>query len=99
MINEWPEAYGFHRLRRCRLRTLEDVSDAKRQLARLKGFRQIIVGADLEALDASFSSIAGGQHQDWHIGIAADRLGQIEAGFSRHHHVENEQIETQAFQS
>ena len=30
------------------------------------------------------------------LGTAADRLGEIEAGFARHHHVEDQQIEAQA---
>ena len=38
-----------------------------------------------------------GQHQDRHRRIGAHRLGQIEAGFAGHHHVEDEQIEGHAF--
>ena len=44
---------------------------------------------------AETAADARGEHQDRHVGGAADRLGEIEAGLARHHHVENEQIETQ----
>ena len=39
-----------------------------------------------------------GQHQDRHRGGLAQRLGELEAGLARHHHVEYEQVERQAFE-
>ena len=95
MIDERPEADGFHRRRGSRLRTLEDIGDAQRKLSWFKWFRQIIVGAHLEALDAALGGVARGQHQDRHARRAAQRFGEVEAVLARHHHVENKQIEAQ----
>ena len=78
MIDERPEADRFDRWRRRRLGALEDIGDAQRQLARLERLRQIIVSAHLQTFDAALGGIARGQHQDRHVGIAADRFGEIE---------------------
>ena len=68
------------------------------KFARLERLGEIIVGAHFQALDAALGRIARRQHQDRYVGVAADRLGEIETGLTRHHHVENKQIETQADQ-
>src|SRR4029434_8281880 len=98
MIHEWSKADRFCRRWRSRLCSLENVGNAQRQFARFEWFREIIIGAYSETSDTALSGVAGGQHQDRDVGIAAKGLGKIETGFARHHYVEDEQIEAQAFE-
>ena len=69
---------------------------AQHQLARLEGLGQIIVGAVFQARDAVLGFAARGEHQDRHLRLRAHGLCQIEPGFARHHHVEDQKIERHA---
>ena len=94
MIDERPEPQRLgRRRRRRRLRALENVGNAQRQLARLEWLRHVIVGAELKPGDAAFRRVPRSQDQHRHRRGLADRLDQIETALARHHHVENEQIE------
>jgi hypothetical protein len=42
----------------------QDRADARQQLARLEGFGQVVVGADLQADDAVHRVALGGEHHD-----------------------------------
>src|SRR4029434_3258533 len=95
---QWSQADRFRRRWRSRLRPFEDVGSAQRQLARFEWFREIIISAYFETSDTAFRGVAGSQHQDRHVGIAANSLAEIETGFARHHYIENKQVEAQAFQ-
>ena len=81
----------LQRLHRRRRAALEDIADAQHQLARLERLGDIIVGADLQALDPGFRLVARRQHDDRHRRGGADEAGEIEPGFAGHHHVEDQQ--------
>ena len=68
------------------------------ELARLERLADVVVGADLEPLDAAFGLAARGQHQDRHARGRAQRAGELETGLARHHHVEDQEVEAQAFE-
>ncbi len=80
---------------RARLRMLAMRSDNSRGS---NGFGDVVVRADLQALDAALGFIARGEHQDRHGRRGAQRARQLKAGFARHHHVEDQQIEAQTLQ-
>ena len=98
MEDEFAEAHRFDRRRGGRPGALEDVADAQREFARLERLGHVIVGADLQPLDADLGFGARGQHQDRDARRRADRLGEVEAALARHHHVEDQEIELQAVQ-
>ena len=77
---------------------LQDVADAQHQLARLEGLGQIIVGAALQPVDAVLGLGHRGQQQDRHVAGLAQALGQREAALARHHHIDDQQIESDARQ-
>ena len=80
---------------RARRRILATRSDSSRGS---NGFDEIIVGADFEAHDPVLLLVARGQHQDRHRRVGADGAREIEAVFARHHDVEDQEIEIQAFE-
>src|SRR6516165_8841720 len=97
VIDVWTEGDLLQRLSRRRRRgTLEDVADPQRKLARLEGFCDIVIGADLQPLNARLSLVSRRQHHDGDRGGLADEAGEVEAGFAGHHDVENQQVEMQA---
>ena len=71
----------------------QDGVDAQRQFGRFEGLGDIIVGADRKAANAIFRHAARGQQHDRHFRALAHALGQREAIFDRHHHVEDEEVE------
>jgi len=74
----------------------QDVVEPQQQLARFEGLDQIIVDPDLESLDTVVGFGACRQHQDRRLAFGPQGLGKAEAGFARHHDVENQQIEGDA---
>jgi hypothetical protein len=74
----------------------QDGADAQDELARLEGLGQIVVGAGLEAGDAVLRLAHGGEQQDGHAVLLAERARQFEAAFAGHHDVEHEEIEGEA---
>ena len=81
----------------CWLIAFENIAETKQQLARLKRFWQIIVGADFQSGDAVGGVGAGGEHQDWDLRRLPKVARIFEAGFAGHHHVEHEGVEEDAF--
>ena len=69
--------------------------DTQGQFLRLEGFGQIIIGAEAQALDAILGIAAGGQQDDRRFGMFADRAGQFKPVHTRHHHIEDQKVETQ----
>ena len=55
----------------------QDRLDARDELARVERLRQVVVGADLEADDLVDVLVAGGQHQDRHVGASCGSRRQI----------------------
>ena len=98
MIDVGSERDLLQRLHRRRRGALEDIADPQHQFARLERLGDIIVGADLQALDPAFGFMARRQHDDRHRRGGADEAGEIEPGFAGHHHVEDQQVEMQAEQ-
>ena len=69
----------------------EDALDAGDELARVERLRQVVVGADLEADDLVDVLVAGGQHQDRHVGGLADAPADLEPVDVGQHQVEDDQ--------
>ena len=84
--------------RRLRAAAPQDVVDPQDQFARIERLRQIVVGAGLQPGDAAVRLRQRRQHQDRHLLFGAQRLGQLDAVLARHHHVEHQQVEVEAFQ-
>ena len=87
-----------HRLRRaCRNpAATQDRTNARLQLARVKGFGEIIVRACLTPCDPLLRFGGGCQHQDrCRTALRAQRFGKIEAVLPGHHHIQHQKIEGQ----
>ena len=81
---------GDRRRRRNRLWTLQQ------QFPRLEWFRQIIVAAGHQSVDAVLYVGESRQHEDRDALVRpAQRLRQRRPGFARHHHVEDKEIESE----
>ena len=78
--------------------TGEDALDAEHELARLEGLGEVIVGAALEALDALLGLAHGREHEDGHLALEPECLGEVEAALPGHHHVEHDEIEGEALE-
>ncbi len=74
----------------------QHIAHAQQQLARIEGLGEIVVDAGLQTFDALLGLGAGGQHQDGHLALGAQRAGEVDARLLRHHHVENEKVEGEA---
>ena len=57
----------------------EHALDARHELARVEGLRQIVVGADLETDDLVDVLVPGGQHQDRDVRALAHAAADLEA--------------------
>ncbi len=75
-----------------RLRILAMRGDNSRGSRRL---RHVVVGTKFEASNPVLGFITRGEHQYRHARRLPQRLDEIEAGFARHHHVEDKQVEIQ----
>ena len=73
--------------------TPQDGSQAGKQLARLEGLGQIVVGPQLETDDAVHGVSARGQHQDRHVAARADLAAHIEPVHVGQHQVEDDRVE------
>ena len=93
-----PERDLLQRLHRRRRGALQNIADAQHQFARFERLCDIVVGADLQALDPGFRLMARGQHDDRHGRGGADEARQVKTAFAGHHHVEDQQVEMQAEQ-
>ena len=84
-------------------RATQDAGDPERELARLEGLAEVIVGARLESGDAGFGLGARGEHED--RGVAEGRRAptesrrKIDAALAGHHHVEHDEIEKEIAQA
>jgi hypothetical protein len=76
---------------------LEDRTDPQQQLARIEGLGEIIVAAGRQAADAVLGIGESRQDQDRHLAVLVAKLaGELEAGFARHHHIDDGEIEGEA---
>ena len=71
---------------------LWSAADARRQLSRIEGPGQIIIGAQLQADDLVGILGAGRQHQDRDVALAANLAAHAEAVQARQHDVQDDQI-------
>ena len=67
----------------------EDSAEAGEEFAGGKRFRQVVIGADLEADDAVRLVTAGGEHEHGHGGFQTDALKDLKAVEAGVHHIEN----------
>ncbi|MCY1242320.1 hypothetical protein D9M72_552730 [compost metagenome] len=81
-----------------RLVAAQDIVDAQHQFARLEGLGQVVVGAGFQALDAGVRFRQRRQHQDRHGLDLAQAVGQRDAAFARHHHIDDQKVEVEADQ-
>ena len=71
--------------------------DAGKQFARVEGFGDVVVGAELKTDDAVDVLAAGGEHDDGrHVLGGAKAAQNLKAILPRHHQVENEGVEVLA---
>src|SRR5215472_5650810 len=78
--------------------TLQDVADTENQLSWLEGLCKIIIGALLQSIDAVLGLGHRTQQQNRDPALAAQRARQLQPVLSRHHHIEDHQIEGEARQ-
>ena len=79
-------------------RAAQDRGDAQQQFLGLVGLGEIVVDAGLETAHAVGRLGARGQHQDRNVGGLAQACGEVEAVLARHHHVEHDELELEAFE-
>src|SRR5262245_8998587 len=85
----WPLAVGA-----IPVRALNDALDSQEQLAQVERLYQIVVGAELKALDAVALRGAGCEHEDGKLLISLSYLaGYLKAVDFLEHQVQNDQIE------
>ena len=66
---------------------------AREQLLALERLDEVVVGADVEALDARLQRVAGGEHQDRRVvAVVAQALGDIDAVQPRQTEVEDDDV-------
>ena len=87
-----------HLLLGTRLGAPEDRRDAQQQLTRLERLDQIVVGAALEPGDPIVRLASGGQQQDRDVAGEAQAPCQRHAVLVGQHHVEHDQVESEAIQ-
>ncbi|MNZ77717.1 hypothetical protein D3C78_962720 [compost metagenome] len=75
----------------------QDVVDAQDEFARIEGLGEIVVRARFQPGNARIRLRTGGQKDDRHGFVLVQRAGQRKPVFARHHHVEDEQIEADAY--
>ena len=63
------------------------------QLARTEGLHDILVRANLEAVDTVHLGTHGGQHDDRGSILLAQLLAEHEPAFARHHEIEDNEVE------
>ena len=66
--------------------------DPRQQFARVKRFRQVVVGAHFQADDAVHIAAARGQHDDRGVAGLAQRAQRFKAVHHRHHHIGDDDI-------
>jgi len=74
----------------------QDRGDAQRQFLGFERLGEIIVDAGLEPEHPVLGFRLRRQHQNRHLRFFAQRPGEVDAVFARHHHVEHDQIEIEA---
>ena len=79
------------------LAALEDVGDPQEEFAWLEGLCKVVLDAGLEAAHAVVGFRARRQQENRLLGRLFQVGGKIETGLAGHHHVENQQVEGQAF--
>ena len=70
---------------------MEDGPHPEQQLLGQEGLGEIVVGPDLQSLDAILRLAPGGEHQDGDTAGAADLPQDFKAIHSRHHHIQDDQ--------
>jgi hypothetical protein len=67
-------------------------ADAGHELAHRKGFRHVVVGAELQSGDAVRFGVLGGDDHDGHRRLGPNNATHIKSGDLRQHQVENDQL-------
>src|SRR3989442_6976329 len=70
----------------------QDGADARQQLGEREGLHQVVVGAELQALDAVLYLVARADEEHRRLALATDALQHAEAIHARHHHVHQHQV-------
>jgi hypothetical protein len=84
----------FLRLGRClgAAGAIEDRANAREELARMEGLRNVIVGAHLEADDAVHILAARREHEHGDAALGAQLAAKREPVDARHHEVEHDEV-------
>src|SRR6266851_9815667 len=80
------------RLVRVRLRPPKHGVDTCQHLADRERLGDVVVGAELEADDLVDLGVLGGDHDDRHPAVLAQRAAEVEAAHARQHQVEQDQV-------
>ena len=83
---------ALHHPGEIRVATAQHGADASQQLGELEGLDEVVVGAELEALDAIAGLVAGAEDDDPARAIAGQRAAELPAVDARHHQVENDEM-------
>jgi hypothetical protein len=83
---------GVAGLALARLHPPQHALDAGQQLARIERFRDVVVGADLEADDSVDDITRRGDHDDADVVALAQVTRECQAVFARHADVEQDQV-------
>src|SRR3954451_16296517 len=62
------------------------------QLLALEGLDEVVVGPGVQALDARLQGVAGGQHEDRHVAVGPQALGDLDAVDARQPEVEQHEV-------
>ena len=76
------------------LRAAEQGPDPGRELAQAEGFRDVVVGTELEADHLVQLGVLGRQHDDRYAGFRPDDPAHLDARELRQHDVEKDQVRT-----
>ena len=80
------------RRRAARRATAQQRAHAREQLLALERLDEVVVGAGVEPLDARFERVARGQHQDRHVVVLAQRLGDLDPVEAGEAEVEHDEV-------
>ena len=86
------EVAGAHGARLRRVAAAHHRVDARQQLAEVERLDQVVVGAELEPLDAVAGLVARAEDDDAAVLVAGDGAAHLPAVHARHHQVDDHQV-------
>jgi hypothetical protein len=72
--------------------TAQHGADTGQQLPRVERLRHVVIGAELQADNPVRLLAHGSQHDDRHIGLAAQPAGEVQPRLARQHQIQNDEL-------